>query len=351
MKLHSALLVVGVTILSACQPDEIAEAPREVIRPAKIAIAQTGEGQSGITEATRRATLAFRVSGEVIELPVLAGQELTKGALIARLDDTPYRNTLSDRHAKYQLAKTEFNRQQVLFEQKHIAESRLDTARSNFEAAEAAYKLAQDDLSYTRLVAPYDGIVSRVDIDAFQNVQRQEPIVQFQGAKNIDVVFNVPENLFLRLNENNTDEGRMKVRFDAVPDRVFDALYREHETLPDAATRSFKVTATMQRPADLTVLPGMSVTVSADLSAAFARDVQGVLLPLESVFEEADQQWVWRLSEDNIAQKTAVQVAGIEGPDLRVIQGLEAGDRVIAVGVSHVREGQKVRPMVKERGL
>ena len=348
----AALMLMALT---ACVEEEVVE-KKDLVRPAKIATATSQMEEHnkifpGVTEATRRSTLAFRVSGQVVELPIRAGQLLKEGDLIARLDDATYRNTLSDRKAKYQLAKTEYDRQKVLFNQKHVAKSRLDEARSNFEAAEAAYKLAKDDLSYTRLTAPYEGLVSRIDIDNFQNVQAKEAIVQYQGAKEIDVVFNVPESLFLKLNENNTNNGHVLVRFDAMPERTFDAYYREHETVPDTTTRSFKVTVSMPRPDNLTVLPGMSVNVSVNLSQVYNTANEGVLLPLEAVFEEADQNWVWKLDDANVAHKTAVKTKGIEGTNIRVLEGLNEGERVIAVGVSYVREGQKVRPIVKERGL
>ncbi len=349
----AALMLMALT---ACDGKEENTQKEELVRPAKIAtatnqIAEHNKVFPGVTEATRRSTLAFRVSGQVIELPIRAGQLLKEGDLIARLDDATYRNNLSDRKAKYQLAKTEFDRQKVLFSQKHVAKSRLDEARSNFEAADAAYKLAKDDLSYTRLTAPYDGLVSRIDIDNFQNVQAKENVVQYQGAKEIDVVFNVPESLFLKLNKDNTNNGHVLVRFDAMPDRTFDAFYREHETVPDATTRSFKVTVSMPRPENLTVLPGMSVNVSVNLSQVYKTDNAGFLLPLEAVFNEADATWVWKLDSENVAHKTQVKTKGIEGKNIRILDGIDEGDRVIAVGVSYVQEGQKVRPIVKERGL
>lgn len=355
MKNIGFALIMLLTLTACDEKEEIID-KADLVRPAKVAIATSKMQEHnrvfpGVTEATRRSTLAFRVSGQVIELPIRAGKLIKEGDLIARIDDATYRNNLSDRKAKYQLAKTELSRQKTLFEQKHVAKSRLDEAYSNFEAAQAAYQLAKDDLSYTQLTAPYDGLVSRIDIDNFQNVQAKEAIVQFQGAKEIDVVFNVPESLFLQLNKDNTNDGHVLVRFDSMPERPFDAFYREHETLPDATTRSFKVTVSMPLPSDLTVLPGMSVNVSLNLSQVFNTGVQGVLLPLEAVFEDANTTWVWKLDEDNIAHKTQVKTKSIEGKNIRVLEGVAEGERVISAGVSYIREGQKIRPITKERGL
>ncbi|OEJ66818.1 hypothetical protein BEN30_11350 [Magnetovibrio blakemorei] len=354
---HLAVLAASLFVLVAC--DEAPENPgtvQDLTRPAKIAVATSKivaqeKVFPAVTEAARKSVLAFRVSGQITELPVLAAQVVKKGELIARLDDTPYQNSLTEAKAAYELARTNFERQEKLFKQKHVAKSKLDVARSNFDTARAALKRAQDDIGYTRLTAPYDGIISRVDVDAFQNIQAKEPVVQFQGDQNIDIVFNVPENLFLRINKDNTNGGRIKVRFDSLPERTFDALYREHDTLPDTATRSFKVTATMVRPTDITVMPGMSVSVLVDLSRILKPKIQGVQIPIEALFEADGQTWVWRLNDENIVQRTAVTAGGIVRQYVVITDGLSEGDRVIAAGVSHVRAGQKIRPMKKERGI
>jgi len=354
---HSVLIIIGILALSACDNGANTNSTGEnLVRPAKVAVARTQLGEQnkifpGVTEATRKSILAFRVSGQVIELPVLSGQILKKGELIARLDDAVYRNTLADRQATYQLTKTDLDRQKTLYAQKHVAKSKLDSAQSKFEAAQAALQQAKDDLAYTRLTAPYDGMIARVDIDNFQNVQAKEPIVQFQGVEKIDIVFNVPESLLLHLNKDNTNDGLVVVRFDSLPERTFNAQYREHEALPDTATRSFKVTVSMPYPKDLTVLPGMSASVLVDISDVYKTDHNGVLIPLEAVFEKDNQTQVWRLDETNAAHQVIVNTVRIQGDDILVDKGLNVGDRVIAAGVTHVQEGQKVRPLVKERGL
>lgn len=239
-------------------------------RPAKIEIAKKRTFSlyktfPGVTEASRNSVLAFRVSGQIDELPVRSGQALSKGQLIAHLDETPYLNVLADRQARFDLSKTQLDRSKSLFEKKHVAKAALDAAKSNFAAAEAALKTAKDNLSYTRLVAPYDGVVARIDVERFQNVQAFAPAFNFQGNKNIDISFSVPERMFLMFEPAKAAiSPSFDITFDAMPDQVFKAHYKEHDNVPDKVTRAFKVTVTMPRPTTLTVLPGMSVNVRID---------------------------------------------------------------------------------------
>ena len=282
-----------------------------------------------------------------------AGQTLKKGELIARLDDEPYRVVVDSRQAAYDLAKISLERTQKLFEQKHVAQSTLDSAKSDFKSAKSALKAAQDNVKYTKLEAPFDGLVAKTYVERYQTVSAGTQIAQFLGTQNIDVEFNVPEKLFLRFNPRKLEiKPTLQVQFDALPGKSFTATYKEIDTIPDSVTRSYTVTVTMPRPDDLTVFPGMSVTASLNLATLLANsDDGGVLVPLESVFDENGKRWVWKLDDQNEAHKTEVKVYGIQDGQIRISEGLEDGDRVIAIGVSYVSEGMKVRKFKKEGGL
>lgn len=176
-----AILGLGAVLLTGCNDINFtanAQEPAEdpFARPAKIAIARKADFRlyktfPGVTEASRNSVLAFRVAGQIEKLPARAGQVLSKGSLIAQLDQTPYLNVVADRQARFDLAKTRLTRTESLFTKKHVAKAALDEAKSNFAAAEVALKMAKDDLSYTRLVAPYDGVVAKISVERFQNVK------------------------------------------------------------------------------------------------------------------------------------------------------------------------------------
>ena len=327
-------------------------------RPAKIAEAKKVSFSlhktfPGVTEASINSVLAFRVAGQISALPVLAGQVLKEGDLIAKLDKTPYVNVVTARQADYDLAKAQLTRTKELFAKNHVAKAALDTAEATFSSAEVALKTAREDVGYTKLLAPYDGVVAKTEVERYQNVAAGAPIVQYNGNKDIDIVFNVPESLFLNFSPSKMiSKPKVAVRFDALPGKVFDAQYKEHEGLPDAVTRSYKVTVTMPQPDNFLVLPGMSSTVTVDV-ASFTNigTTTGVLVPLESVFEEQGKRWVWKVDANSEARKTEVEVHGIEDGGIRLTSGLEEGDKIIAVGVGFVTEGEKVRPYKKERGL
>lgn len=105
-------IICAALVLSACNNTETAipDSRGEIARPAKI-VAVLSDGISvlrtfpGTLEATKRADLAFRVGGQLIELPAQAGLAVKEGDLLARLDESDFQNTLKERQARYDLAK------------------------------------------------------------------------------------------------------------------------------------------------------------------------------------------------------------------------------------------------------
>ena len=96
----------------------------------------------------------------------------------------------------------------------------------------------------------------------------------------------------------------------------------------------------------------MTASIELDLSAFLPDDsANGLLVPVEAVFGEQGTKWVWRVDAEMRAARTPVEVGRFEGKMLEITDGLSAENRIIAAGVSFIREGMLVKPLVKERGL
>lgn len=358
MKYPLIPLAAATLLLTACSeppPEAPAEPP---VRPAKIAVAMAAGGEMlrtfpGTLRANQRSELAFRVGGELVELPAQAGERVAKGDLLARLDDADFLNQLADREAKHQLAETQHAKVEKLIGKNYATQSDLDEATANLKAARAALELARDNLEYTRLHAPFDGVIAHVAVENHQAVKAQATVLELRDEQRLDVVFSVPESLLTRVRRIEDPSGLCaKVRFNARPDRVYEACHKEHDSLPDPLTRTYRVVYSMPMIEEFPALPGMAVNVEADLSELLPEQARaGVLVPLGAVFEEQGKRYVWRLDEALKVRRVEVVSGAVRGERLLILEGLAAGERVVSAGVSRLREGQQVRPFVKERGL
>ena len=355
--------VVHLLSLMACTKDEGPQVKAEVVRPAKIVT--VGQGGNGIrsfpaeVKAADRSELAFRVMGELRQLPVKAGDKVKQGQLLAQLDQTDYKLRLDDREAKYTLAKAQYERADKLVKDRLIPVSDYDKAKSAFLAAKADLNLAEQDMEYTTLRAPYDGRISRVMVKNFENIKFKQPVMVIQTEGFVDLEIYVPEDIISRA-RLRPDEARqpVDVRFDQYPDKVFKSTLKEYDTEADPKTQAYRVLLTMKTPEGVQVLPGMSATVSADMRRIMGKDADQIVLPVEAVFAAEDQpltneeRYVWKYDPaSQQVSRTTVEVGELTSNGILIASGLSSGDQVIAAGVHFLKEGQKVRPMIKERGL
>ena len=197
----------------------------------------------GKVVATEGSELAFRVSGQLEQLPVRAGEEVKKGQLLAALDPADFRNQLADRQAQYDLADSQYQRSISLFERGVISEAQFDEIKAKRRQAQAALSLARDNVNYTRLKAPYAGTVARTYVENYQFLQAKEPILYLQGNKNIDIEFAVSERFFTNIRQDGEDY-QPELRFEGAPDKVFKASYKEHEASADDRTQTYIITLT-----------------------------------------------------------------------------------------------------------
>ncbi len=307
----------------------------------------------GKVVATEGSELAFRVSGQLEKFAVRAGEEVKKGQLLAALDPADFRNQLADRQAQYDLANSQYQRSISLHERGVISESQFDELKARRLQAQAALSLARDNVNYTRLKAPYAGTVARTYVENFQFVQAKEPILYLQGNKDIDIEFAVSERFFTNLREGGEDY-QPDVRFEGAPDKVFKASYKEHEASADDRTQTYIITLTMANPEGIVVLPGMSVDVAIDLTQIMRKASTWPQVPVEAVFNKdgEDGAYVWRFDpQANVVNAVAVTLGQVVGDGVEITAGLDAGDRIVSAGVHHLKEGQAVRELVKERGL
>ena len=341
--------------LWGCSDEPQQDAPMP--QPVKLQVVDGGAGAlrhyPGKVVATEGSELAFRVSGQLERFPVRAGEQVKKGQLLAALDPSDFRNQLADRQAQYDLAESQYQRGISLRDRGVISEAQFDEIEAKRRQAQAALSLARDNVNYTRLKAPYGGTVARTEVENYQFVQAKQPILYLQGDKNIDIGFAVSERFLASLKKDGEDY-QPELRFEGAPDKVFKASYKEHEASADDRTQTYIITLTMPNPEGILVLPGMSVDVAIDLSKIMRKATAWPQVPVEAVFnpDGKDSAHVWRFNpEDGTVSAVPVTLGQVIGNGVEITAGLETGDKVVGAGVHHLKEGQEVRELVKERGL
>ncbi|MEO1151358.1 MAG: efflux RND transporter periplasmic adaptor subunit [Pseudomonadota bacterium] len=342
-----------VASLIGCGESTIDEAATPTIRPAKIVTIETASVGRNFTfpaviRASQTAELTFQTAGQVIELNVLQAKEITKGDVIAKLDQRNASNAVNQARAEYNNAEAEYQRAERLVERDAISRSTLDQRRTQRDVAKVSLANAQKALSDTILTAPFNGVISRVYIEQFQNIQAKEPIAVIQ-SDGVEAVINMPGSIIAqapRLKPQGTF-----VTLDAAPEVRIPALFREAAGLADQNTQTFEVTFDFDPPEDLLILPGMTATLSTTLDVGNLENFgfNGIAAPLTSILAEGDEKFVWVFNDvDQTIQKTKVETGDGAGEMIVVTKGLEPGQQIVAAGVSFLHDGMRVRPWSPE---
>ena len=313
-------------------------------RPAKIMTVSVGDHETSRlfpaqAEAGDKAVLAFRVPGELNTLDVHAGQLVSKGQLLATINPDEYRLIQKQAQAQYRLIDVQYQRIKKLRKDKVVSEQDYDSAVANRKTAKATLDQASANLSYTQLTAPYDGSISLLPSENFEYVTVKQSIMHIQTNDILYVAFQLPDYLLQRF---SFTEVSASVTFDSFPTVSFPLEFEEIDTESDSKTSSYTVKMSMPRPKDLGILPGMSGQVKVTIPQGGSEK-----LPLSAIEQDGDSTYVWRVSEQGVVEKVAIEL----NEKRQVMSGLNDSEQIVSSGISGLEEGMKVRKWVKERGL
>lgn len=304
--------------------------------------------------ATARASdlvdLSFRIPGELQVLDVKAGSFYKRGQLLAELDPSDYQRQVADTRSAYRLSKKNMQRARKLLPTQAISRSEFDEFTATYLIDKASLELAIQQLKYTKLYAPKDCRISSVATENFESVVAGQMVLQIEDPNTIDIEVQVSEKLAGNTGGNIAvrQNYRPDVIFTTLPDQVFKASYKEHETELDPKTKSYIYTLRLKKPDDKLLLPGMSATVRVNLSRiGIARS--HMVLPGQSVLYrstedlEAGASFVWLYDpKTQTAVSRNVVVGELVQDGIEVISGIKANDQVIIKGGSRLSEGEKV---------
>lgn len=351
----AAAMTVTIGLLAACG-EEQAEVIEHVRAIKTITVAERASGQlrkfSGLVEAVNTSALSFEVSGNVKELKVDVGDKITKGAVIAVMDERIFKLNVESAQAdlgrtKAILAenKNEFDRQDTLFKKGWVAKSAQEQAQASYDSAKnqvrysvSQLNLAKRDLEKTELMAPFDGVVAKRHIDPFAEVNRGQPIYDVYAEGAMEVKISVPESSINDLHLGLPAE----IRFPTGQVAKAEGRVSEISTQAEAAN-AFPVRVALARR-DGGILPGMTAEVSLLLGSEAVETAYLVPISALAPGNAPNTGFVFVFDpETSTVKKAAVAGNGVRDNQVVVTEGIQGGDIIAVAGVSYLSDGQQVK--------
>jgi RND family efflux transporter MFP subunit len=359
------LLMTALPALVACGEKEAIT--KDEVRPVKAMQVLSpqpfgGRWFPGKATATQEVNLSFRVSGRVDRIPVDVGAEVKEGDLLARLDPQDYQVELNNAEAQISkasaeldLAESEYARVARVYDKDpgavsksmvDVRRAQLDTATAQVASAKAALERAKDNLNYTFLKAPFNGIIVERFVEQFEDVQANQQIIRLLDTSSIEFTVQIPETLMEHVDKIRTTGAY--VDYDTYPGTEVPAKVKEVGKEASRTTRTYPVTLIMDQPDAFKILPGMAGKAKGDKAASskIAEEVGmvGSEIPISSTFaDDGGKTFVWLIDEQTKkVNRQEVKVVNLTEKGA-LVTGLEKGTWIVTAGVNTLVEGQQVR--------
>ncbi|MEL6206744.1 MAG: efflux RND transporter periplasmic adaptor subunit [Pseudomonadota bacterium] len=348
--LAGTLAALGLTVALAAAPlsaQETGAAP--TLRPVKTMTLAEGRGAYnrqffGRVVARQTVDLAFQVGGQIVEFPVLEGERVPKGSLIAQLNLDPFERAMERAVVQRDEAQSDLERLQAL--QSNVARTQVEDADTALMLSEIEVRDAASNLQDATLRAPFDGMVAARQMANFTTVEAGTPVVRLHDISEWRVEIEVPEILFQRAGDDPNIE--LVARFPGIAGEI-PLEVREFTAEASALGQSFTITLAMLREPGPGVLPGTSVTVDADLQIL----APPVVLPPSAVVMGSGGETSVMVFEPDAGQEGAAALGSVRsvpvtlgsGPngELTLEEGPDPGVQIVVAGAQGLRDGQAVR--------
>lgn len=342
------LLALATTVLitSCGQKKEVKET---FIRPVKTATVSSQsvirKDFAGIVEAVEYVKLAFRVSGQVIDLPVVEGQKVKKGQLIATIDPRDISLQYAADKAAYETAAAQVERNKRLLARQAISVQEAEISEANYQKAKSAYELSSNNMRDTKLTAPFDGSIEKRLVENYQRVNSGEGIVQLVNTQKLRIKFTIPDAYLYLL---RAKDQKYKVEFDTYKGNQFKAKLEEYLDISTDGT-GIPVTITIDDPAFdrslYDVKPGFTCNIMMASEIGPFLEEKMMDIPLSAIFSESENKktYVWVVNGNKVNRREIKVYTPTGEANVLISAGLKPEDTIVIAGVHQLVEGETVK--------
>lgn len=331
----------------------------EVIRPVFYQEINTDDFSkslmySGITQAKKETKLSFKVGGTLEKIPVKLGDKVEQGMLLAAINNSDYelkykQALAGQKSAETQLiaAKSSFLRVEKLYSDNHTSLSEFERVKAQYEGAKSQMASAKiqvnvmaDQMEYTKLKAPFSGIVSGVLAQEDEAVGPGKPIIILSSSNLLDVAIAVPENIIQKLQTGK----EVEVSVSSLSKKFKGVITEIAFGSPQSSTYSVLISL-LENNKELR--PGLATKVEITFEDITESNPQ-ILVPFDAVSEDDKGLFVYVLKKTSdkdiyIANRRNIKSEQLTNQGYKLKEGLQNKELIVTAGLSFMYDGRKVK--------
>ena len=300
-----------------------------------------------------------QVSGTITRLCVGEGQAVKKGQVLFIIDQVPYQAALATAKANVEAAKASVATAQLTFDSKkelfaqnvistyelQTAENALLTARAGLAQAKAQELSAANNLSYTEVKSPSNGVIGTLPyrVGALVSTAIQQPLTTVSDNSDMYVYFSMTENQLLGLVRQYGSKDKALQSMPGIELQLSDrSMYNEKGVIETISGVVDPSTGTVSVRAMFTNKNGLLHSGSAGNVVLPSVYKDGIVIPRTATFEVQDKMFAYKVV-DGKAQSVQVVVERVGGgQDYIVTSGLNMGDEIVTEGVGLLQDGMPI---------
>ena len=284
-------------------------------------------------------------SGVLTKVFVKEGQQVSKGQILAKIDDGGLNQQLAQLKIQTALSKTTYQRQQRLWNQKIGSEIEYLQVKSSYESQLQAVSQLEQQVAKTIVRAPFSGTIDDVITNQGSVVApSQSELFRIVNLKDMYIETNVPERYISHI----VTGKKVQVEF-PILEKQMEAKIRQASNFINPANRTFKIEIAVSNQNKL-----IKPNLTAKLKINDYTNPKAILIPQSIISENAEgEQYVYTVTDksDNKAKAKRVIIATgkTQGDYIEVISGLEHGNEIIDEGARSVKNGQEIKILIVEK--
>lgn len=283
----------------------------------------------GTVRAKLRAQLEAKLPGRILQLPVVAGQRVQRGDLIAQLEVQEIQARLDQARAAAEQAERDLARYATLLQQAAVTRAEYEGVEARARIARATVAEALSLLDYARITAPFDGVVSRKFAEVGDLATPGRPLVELEDPSALRVEADVAEALI-----GYVQAGAGMQVFTSGRDASLEAIVSEIAPAADPNSRTFRVKL------DLPSHPGLRLGQFARVLIPLG-ETPTLCVPARAVVQRGQMELVFVVANDR-AQLRLVRSGKRVGDQVELVSGVNPGELVVVEGAADLIDGQPV---------
>ena len=335
-KLAATAFPLAALLVSGCSHKKHEPAAPESLPTATVRV-QTVESLKrlateevvGTVRPKLSAVIAAKISGSIQQMLVAPGQPVKAGQLLVQIDAREIQARLDQAQALREQTQKDLDRFKKLLAENILAQQEFDATQSRFRIADATAREAETMLGYTKIIAPFDGIITAKRADVGDLTTPGRPLLELEAPASLRLEADVPETLIDKIKLN--DKLALRVPTANVS---LEATVSEISPVADPVSRTFLVKL------DLPSTPGLRSGQFGRVAVPVA-EVSAIRVPAAAVVVRGQMEMAFVVVNQR-AQLRLVKTGKHLGSEVEIVSGLNVGEPIVVDGAGPLLDGQPV---------